>query len=374
MEIKYFFDIFAMYSDGININTHGEETFHCIGWVSSFNFRNRWITDRRTYNMKYNEIIRESKFYLPINLNLGYLLKDTEIILLMNLIHYSELGIKVSIPSLAKFTARSEPTIKRALKRLRTLKLVSEGGYVPCLEQIALVYDCVNAAKTLKDREAWCNAYIEAEGQIEPLKKGQSDTLGLGQNETLKEGQNEPPKKGQFDPPYKEDVYKEDYYKENTNNEYINEEDFEYNTSNILKEKKPSLREDFKILTEEVKENQNEPKSKIEGNDDSNRYQPIENKQLTPSENKEISKAFRTLEFCKPPIDTNTLNDCLDLLHEVSQSNRETYKDCLAKAHSRFKQLLEGYTKEERKPITKTLLDLSSTLGEAFKNKEPRQK
>jgi hypothetical protein len=64
----------------------------------------------------------------------------------------------------------------------------------------------------------------------------------------------------------------------------------------------------------------------------------------------------------------------LDLLHEVSQSNRETYKDCLAKAHSRFKQLLEGYTKEERKPITKALLDLSSTLGEAFKNKEPRQK
>lgn len=317
------------------------------------------------YNdMKYNDIIKGSKFYLPINLNLGYLLKDTEIILLMNLIHYSELGIKVSIPSLVKFTARSDSTIKRALKQLRTLKLVSEDGYEPCLEQIALVYDSVNAAKTVKDRETWCNAYTKAKGQIEPLKKGQSDTLGLGQNEPLKKGQNEPSKKGQFEPPYKEDVYNEDLYKE----------DSEYNTSNILKEKKPSLKEDFKRLTEEVKENQNEPKSEIEGNDDSNRYQPIENKQLTPSENKEISKAFRTLEFCKPPIDTNTLKDCLDLLHEVSQSNRETYKDCFAKAHSRFKQLLEGYTKEERKPITKALLDLSSTLGEAFKNKEPRQK
>ena len=134
------------------------------------------------------------------------------------------------------------------------------------------------------------------------------------------------------------------------------------------------MKEDFKILTEEVKENQNEPKSKIEGNDDSNGCQPIENKQLTPSETKEISKAFRTLEFCKPSIDTNTLNDCLDLLHEVSQSNRETYKDCLAKAHSRFKELLEVYTKEERKPFTKALLDLSNILGEAFKNKEPRQK
>ena len=333
--------------------------------------------------MKYNEIIKGSKFYLPINLNLGYLLKDTEIILLMNLIHYSELGIKVSIPSLAKFTARSEPTIKRTLKRLRTLKLVSEGGYEPCLEQIALVYDCVNAAKTLKDREAWCKAYTKAEGQIEPLKKGQSDTLGLGQNEPLKEGQNEPPKKGQFEPPYKEDVYKEDSYKENTNNQYINEEDFEYNTNNILKENKPSkenkvnsnsIKEDFNLVTEEVKENQNEPKSEIEGNDDSNRYQPIDNKQLTPSENKEISKAFRTLEFCKPSIDTNILKDCLDLLHEVSQSNSETYKDCFAKAHSRFKELLEVYTKEERKPFTKALLDLSNILGEAFKNKEQKQK
>lgn len=242
--------------------------------------------------MKYNEIIKGSKFYLPINLNLGYLLKDTEIILLMNLIHYSELGIKVSIPSLAKFTARSEPTIKRTLKRLRTLKLVSEGGYEPCLEQIALVYDCVNAAKTLKDREAWCKAYIKAEGQIEPLKKGQSDTLGLGQNEPLKEGQNEPPKKGQFEPPYKEDVYKEDSYKENTNNQYINEEDFEYNTNNILKENKPSkenkvnsnsLKEDFDLVTEEVKENQNEPKSQIEGNDDSLPLQPLE-KNLSSSQ------------------------------------------------------------------------------------------
>ena len=218
--------------------------------------------------MKYNEIIKGSKFYLPINLNLGYLLKDTEIILLMNLIHYSELGIKVSIPSLVKFTARSDSTIKRALKQLRTLKLVSEDGYEPCLEQMALVYESVNAAKTVKDRETWCKAYIK------------------------KEGQNEPPKKGQFEPPYKEDVYKEDSYKENTNNQYINEEDFEYNTNNILKENKPSkenkvnsnsIKEDFDLVTEEVKENQNEPKSQIEGNDDSLPLQPLE-KNLSSSQ------------------------------------------------------------------------------------------
>ena len=39
-----------------------------------------------------------------------------------------------------------------------------------------------------------------------------------------------------------------------------------------------------------------------------------------------------------------------------------------------YTQFQADYTKEERKPITKALLDLSSTLGEAFKNKEPRQK
>ena len=325
--------------------------------------------------MKYTDIIRNSKFYLPINLNLGYLLSDTEIILLMTLIHCNELGIKVSTSNLAKFTARGDSTIKRALKQLRLLRLVSEEGYEPCYEQIGMVYDSVNAAKSIEERKAWCKAYKKSEGHIEPLKKGQSDTLGLGQSEPMKMGQNEPSKKGQFEPTYKEDINKEDSYKEDFNNE-----DSKYNTNNILKENKPikedkvkgnSLKEEFEVVTEGIEENQNEPKSKIEGNDDSNRYQPIENKQLTPSENEEISKAFRTLKFFKPPIDTNILKECLDLLHEVSQSNRETYKDNLTKANSCLKRLLGGYTKKERKPITKALLDISSILGEAFYTKEP---
>lgn len=295
-------------------------------------------------DMKYNDIIKGSKFYLPINLNLGYLLKDTEIILLMNLIHYSELGIKVSIPSLAKFTARSESTIKRALNQLRTLKLVSEDGYEPCLEQIALVYDSVNAAKSVKDREAWCKAYIEAEGQIEPFKKGQSDTLGLGQNEPLKEGQNEPPKKGQFEPPYKEDVYKEDSYKEKTNNEYINNEDLEYNTNNILKEKKPSkenkvnrnsLKEDFKILTEEVKENQNEPKSEIEGNDDSLSLQPLEKNPSSGQGVKDSVEAIpRELRGCSEVVKqlyTNCGRNLHTVLQELAASKPKEFRDLVAR-------------------------------------------
>ena len=293
------------------------------------------------YNdMKYNDIIKGSKFYLPINLNLGYLLKDTEIILLMHLIHYSELGIKVSIPSLVKFTARSETTIKRTLKKLRTLKLVSEDGYKPCLEQIALVYDSVNAAKSVKYREAWCNAYTEAEGQIEPLKKCQSDTLGLGQNEPLKEGQNEPPKKGQFEPPYKEDVYNEDLYKEDSYNEYFDNEDSKYNTNNILKEKKPSkenkvnrnsLREDFEILTEEVKENQNETKSQIEGNDDSLSLQPLEKNPSSGQGVKDSVEAIpRELRGCSEVVRqlyTNSGGNLHTVLQELAASKPSEFRN-----------------------------------------------
>ena len=315
--------------------------------------------------MKYNEIIRGSKFYLPINLNLGYLLSDTEIILLMNLIHYSELGIKVSIPSLAKFTARGDSTIKRALKQLRTLKLVSEDGYEPCLEQIALVYDSVNAAKTIKDREAWCKAYIEAEGQIEPLKKGQSDTLGLGQNEPLKEGQNEPPKKGQFEPPYKEDVYNEDLYKEDSYNEYINKEDSEYNTNNILKENKPSkenkvnrksLKEDFDLVTEEVKENQNEPKSQIEGNDDSLPLQPLEK---NPSSGQGVKDSVETIPRelwgCSKVVIqlyTNSGGNLHTVLQELAASKPSEFRDLVARL--------------ERNNVSEDTKELAASLASAW--------
>lgn len=289
--------------------------------------------------MKYTEIIKNSKFYIPMNLNLGYLLTDTQTVLLMTIIHCSELNIKVRVPQLAQFTARSDSTIDRALKALRNLRLVSDDNK-PCLKQIELVYNAVNNAKSIKDRKAWCEAYKKSKGQIEPMK----------------EGQNEPTKEAQFEPTYKEDINNKDFNKEDI---------LEYNT-NILKENKE--------LEEALAENQNESKSEIESSSDSNPFQPIVNNQLSPRENEEVEKAFRTLEFCKPSIDTNTLKNCLDLLHEVSQSNRETYMDSLSKAHSRFKLLLADYTKEEAKPFTKTLNELSSVLGEAFRKNDTKQK
>lgn len=289
--------------------------------------------------MKYTEIIKNSKFYIPMNLNLGYLLTDTQTVLLMTIIHCSELNIKVRVPQLAQFTARSDSTIDRALKALRNLRLVSDDNK-PCLKQIELVYNAVNNAKSIKDRKAWCEAYKKSKGQIEPMK----------------EGQNEPTKEAQFEPTYKEDINNKDFNKEDI---------LEYNT-NILKENKE--------LEEALAENQNESKSEIESSSDSNPFQPIVNNQLSPRENEEVETAFRTLEFCKPSIDTNTLKNCLDLLHEVSQSNRETYMDSLSKAHSRFKLLLADYTKEEAKPFTKTLNELSSVLGEAFRKNDTKQK
>jgi hypothetical protein len=134
------------------------------------------------------------------------------------------------------------------------------------------------------------------------------------------------------------------------------------------------FKEEFEVVTEGVEENQNESKSQIERNEDSNPYQPKENSLLTPRENKEIAKAFRALEFFKPSIDTNTLNTCLDLLHEVSQSNRNNYMSLLTKAHHSFNELLKDYTKEERKAFFKALNDLSRVLGDAFHRYDTKQK
>ena len=285
--------------------------------------------------MKYNDIIKNSKFYLPINLNLGYLLSDTEIMIMMTVIHCHEIGVKVSVSKLESFTARAESTIKRALKRLRTLKLVSEQGYAPCLEQIGMVYDSVNSAKSIEERKKWCEAYKGSKGQIEPLM--------VGQSEPMKMGQNEPSNKGQFEPTYKEDINKEDLYKENT----INKEDLKYNIySNILGENTPfdnnieeseDFEKDFALVTEGVGGNLNESKSKIERNEDSNLSQPLErnpssieevnnHEEATPKVLSKCSKYVKTL-YVKVGRDLHTL------LQELAQceGREQDYRTLVAR-------------------------------------------
>ena len=131
---------------------------------------------------------------------------------------------------------------------------------------------------------------------------------------------------------------------------------------NVVKINKEVVNQDFLGNSE----NQNESKSKIERNDDSNQFQPKENNLLSLAENKEVVKAFKALEWGEPNLDSKTLNASLDLLHELSQSNAVNYKECLAKVYSQFKVLLEGYGKEDRKPLFKALNDLSTVLGKAF--------
>lgn len=119
----------------------------------------------------------------------------------------------------------------------------------------------------------------------------------------------------------------------------------------------------------ENNENQNESKSKIERNDDSNRFQPKENKLLSLTENKEVSMVFKTLGWEKTNLDSNIFNACLDLLHELTQSKADNYKETFAKVYSQFKALLEGYGKEDKKSVTKALNDLSFVLERAFRKK-----
>jgi hypothetical protein len=78
---------------------------------------------------------------------------------------------------------------------------------------------------------------------------------------------------------------------------------------------------------------------------------------------------FKGLEWERPNVNPNVLKSCLDLLHNVSQSNADNYKERFAKAHNQFKGLLKGYSKEERKPLNMALNDLSRVLGRTLTNK-----
>ena len=198
------------------------------------------------------------------------------------------------------------------------------------------------------------------------MKKGQSEPLGLGQSEPLKVGQNEPSKMGQFEPTYKEDNNKEDSNKEYFDNEYTNKEDFEYNTNNILKGNKPikekrvnrnSLKEEFKVVTEGIEENQNEPKSKIEGNDDSNRYQPFEN---NPSSSEEVNNFKQVI-----PIDLKGCSKVVRQLYTNSGGNLHTVlQELAASKPSEFRRLVAKL--ERNTNVSEDTKELAVSLAKAW--------
>ena len=66
--------------------------------------------------MNYQDVIKDSKFYLPMNLNLGYLLtNDTDIVILMNVINCYNIKEKLSVRKLMRYTNRSNNTVQQSL-------------------------------------------------------------------------------------------------------------------------------------------------------------------------------------------------------------------------------------------------------------------
>ena len=142
--------------------------------------------------MNYKDVIDGSKFYLPMNLNLGHLLKDTEIVMLMNVINCDNITEKLSVRKLMRFTNRSSETVQNALKTLRTLKLIE--GFKPNYKVIKFVFDSLNNAVSIDERKKWSELYRKS------IQKSVSeiDTESVSETGT------------QIKKMYKEDLKKED--------------------------------------------------------------------------------------------------------------------------------------------------------------------
>lgn len=107
--------------------------------------------------MEYNDVIRDSKFYVPMNLNLGFLLKDREIFVLMNVINCDNIGEKLSVRKLMRYTNRSNNKIQEALTELRTLKLID--GFKPNYHLLKEIFDSLNNAKSIEEKVKYCELY-----------------------------------------------------------------------------------------------------------------------------------------------------------------------------------------------------------------------
>lgn len=111
--------------------------------------------------MNYQDIIKDSKFYLPMNLNLGYLLtNDTDIVILMNVINCDNIKEKLSVRKLMRYTNRSNNTVQQSLTRLRAMKLID--GFVPKYDTLKYIFDSINNSKTIEERKNWCKMYQDS--------------------------------------------------------------------------------------------------------------------------------------------------------------------------------------------------------------------
>ena len=201
--------------------------------------------------MNYQDVIKDSKFYLPMNLNLGYLLKDTEIVMLMNVINCDNIHEKLSVRKLMRYTNRSNNTVQNALKTLRNLKLID--GFTPNYENLKYVFDSINNSKSIEERIKWCKNYITV---------SENDTKQLYQNSiqnsVSETGTENVSKTGtQIKKMYKEDEKKEDV---------LNKKDLNiYKECNTLVKNESRTSTTVSNFFEDFKENVNK---KLIGNDE----------------------------------------------------------------------------------------------------------
>ena len=147
---------------------------------------------------------------------------------------------------------------------------------------------------------------------------------------------------------------------------------FNSNKNNIIEEKELEDEETLVRLCEEANSIESQPKEGM--NENLNRHQLIENKNLSPTENKKLNKLFNELKWVKDfpssfhaePIDDETYNVLMAALKEMAVSTREQHKTSLERINRQFKQIRESHTKEQMKPYTKALNDISTVLSEAY--------
>lgn len=125
-------------------------------------------------------------------------------------------------------------------------------------------------------------------------------------------------------------------------------------------------------LFEEANSIESQPKGGMSEN--LNNHQQIENKNLSPSENKKLNRILEDVVFYKTyprlanvePIDDDTYSVLLASLKDIALSTKEDYKTKFVNTYRQFQRLREQNTKEKMKYYTKALQDIQSVLSGAY--------
>ena len=169
--------------------------------------------------------------------------------------------------------------------------------------------------------------------------------------------------------------------KSDNNIDSIDSEDSINNKDNLLnnnklnielKEKEVIKEETLVRLCEEANSTESQPKEGM--NENLNNHQLIENKSLSPSENKKLSRILEDVVFYKTyprlsnvePIDDDTYSVLMALLKDMALSTKEEYKPKFVNTYRQFQGFREQHTKEKMKCYTKALQDIQSVLSEAY--------